>query len=189
MKLDETLVARACGGDEAAAAQLMRAVWPDAYRIAWSVLRQHSMAEDAAQEACDRAWSGLHALRKPEGFAVWFYRIVANESKRVIDARRRELFQRVAPLRCETPLDDRVAVRAAVDALEPRLRVPVLLRYYYGLRSREIAQVLGVSAVTVRWRLMLAHRRLASALDAEASRTHSKTPSDGRYKDESIAAS
>jgi RNA polymerase sigma-70 factor, ECF subfamily len=188
VKLDERLVARACGGEAAAAAELMRDIWPDAYRIAWSILNDRSAAEDAAQEACARAWCKLQNLRRPERFAVWFYRIVVNESKRIAKTARRG-----APLTAdmpagETTLEDRIAVRSAIDALEPRLRLPIVLRYYFGLRATEIAQILGASAVTIRWRLMLAHRGLRGALD-DASPTNSNASSDGRYGDESIAAS
>jgi RNA polymerase sigma-70 factor, ECF subfamily len=188
VKLDERLVAHACSGDAAAASELMRDVWPDAYRIAWSILNDRSAAEDAAQEACARAWCKLQNLRRPERFAVWFYRIVVNESKRIAQTARRD-----PPLSSDMPagemaLEDRIAVRSAIDALEPRLRLPIVLRYYFGLRATEIAQIVGASAVTVRWRLMLAHRGLRGVL-GDASHTHSDASSDGRYTDESIAAS
>lgn len=189
MKLDDTFVARACGGDDSAAAELIQTVWPDAYRIAWSVLKNRAAAEDAAQEACARAWCGLRGLRHSERFAVWFCRIVVNESKRIAQKGPRDTPVIDVPENDAGSLDDRIAVRVAIDALEPRLRLPILLRYYYGLRSAEIAQVLDSSAVTVRWWLMLGHRRLAAALDENASHSTAATQSDGRYADESVAAS
>lgn len=189
MKLDDALVRRACAGDDAAASDLIQTAWPDAYRIAWSLLKNRSAAEDAAQEACARAWCGRRSLRRPERFAVWFFRIVVNESKRIQHASQRDSPPiDVAPQGAIAP-EERIAVRVAVDSLEPRLRVPIVLRYYCGLHSGEIGAVLGVSAVTVRWRLMLAHRRLASALDDRTSHSHAEAGSDGRYADESIAAS
>ena len=190
MDFDRSLVARATVGDEAAVAKLLCCVWPDAYRIAWSVLRDRPAAEDAAQEACARMWSRIGTLRNPERFAIWFCRIVVNESRRI-----QKQTKRADPVSAEVPehdaivLDDRIAVRTAIDLLEPRLRLPIVLRYYYQLRSAEIAQVLGASAVTVRWWLMLAHRRLARALDDRVLDPHSQTHHDGRYTDESIAAS
>ncbi len=188
MKLNDGLVAQACAGDDAAAADLICAVWPDAYRIAWSIVRNRSAAEDAAQEACARAWRGLKSLRRPERFAVWFYRIVVNEARRAQRAALRDEPVEAVALHDEAARDDRIAVRVAIEALEPRLRLPILLRYYYGLRSAEIAQVLGAPAVTVRWWLMLAHRRLRVALDDPASPSQHTAAPDGRYTDESIAA-
>jgi len=188
VKQSDELVARACADDEAAVADLICSVWPDAYRIAWSIVRNRAAAEDAAQEACARAWRGLKSLRRPERFAVWFYRIVVNEARRAQRSMRSDAPLEAVAAHDDASHDDRIAVRAAVDALEPRLRLPIVLRYYYGLRSAEIAQVLGASAVTVRWWLMLAHRRLRSELDDLASPSHSTAASDRRYADESIAA-
>jgi DNA-directed RNA polymerase specialized sigma24 family protein len=134
-------------------------------------------------------------LRQPERFAVWFYRIVVNESRRIqhrasappFDSAQADKFDDAAI--DGIGLEDRIAVRAAIAALKPHLRILVVLRYYYLLRSAEIARILGASPVTIRWQLMIAHRRLRSALDDRASSAHSKTPSEGRYVDESIAAS
>lgn len=188
MKLSDELVAGACAGDEAAVAELMRCVWPDAYRIAWSILKNRSVAEDAAQEACARAWRGLKALHRPERFAVWFYRIVVNEARRAQRSTCRDAPLEAVAAQDDESRDDRIAVRAAIDTLETRLRLPIVLRYYYGLRSAEIAHVLDANAVTVRWWLLLAHRRLRNVLDDSASPSHSSPASDERYADESIAA-
>jgi RNA polymerase sigma-70 factor, ECF subfamily len=199
VKRYDALIVKAAGGDKGAAAELIGCVWPDAYRVAWSILQDRSAAEDAAQEACARAWGSLHRVRQPERFAVWFYRIVVNESRRIRHQRPFEsaaLFDPTQPFDSPQPFDsaqdevvDRIAVRAAIAVLKPHLRVLVVLRYYYLLRSAEIARILGASPVTIRWQLMIAHRRLRSALDDRAPSSHAQTPSEGRYADESIAAS
>jgi RNA polymerase sigma-70 factor (ECF subfamily) len=185
--LDDRLVERACAGDDAAAAELIRTVWPDVYRIAWSILRDRQAAQDAAQEACARAWTGLRGLRRPERLTVWLYRIVVNESRRIQRAMQHDVTSVEVPSREVIVPEERIAIRAAVDALEPRFRLPIVLRYYYGMRSAEIAHVLGASAVAVRWRLMAAKRRLANALDDRSSCPRASTTSDERYADESIA--
>lgn len=186
VKLDDSILSKARAGNDAAAAELFGTAWADAYRIAWSILRDRSSAEDAAQEACARAWRKLGSLRRPELFSVWFYRIVVNESRRMQRAGRHAA--PIAEVPSHDAYEDRIAVRMAIDALDRRLRLPVVLRYYYGLRSAEIALVLGASPITVRWWLMLAHRRLARALDDGASSSPSKTQSDERLVDGSIAA-
>ena len=52
-----------------------------------------------------------------------------------------------------------------LDTLAPELRSVVVLRYFEDLTSREIGTVLGVPAPTVRFRLMVALRRLRPLLD------------------------
>jgi RNA polymerase sigma-70 factor, ECF subfamily len=186
MECSQALIARAAAGDAVATSELMASVWPDAYRLAWSILKDRSAAEDAAQEGCARAWCAMTQLRRPERFQVWFYRIVVNECRRLLRARPREPV--AEPADCsESALEQRLDVRAAINSLDSQLRLAVLLRYYFELNSSEIARVVGASPVTVRWRLMLAHRRLRSLLEEYASL--SPTHKDERYGDESIATS
>ncbi len=189
MECSQALIARAAAGDAVATAELIAAVWPDAYRLAWSILKDRSAAEDAAQEGCARAWCAMTQLRRPERFPVWFYRIVVNESRRLLRPRPREPIAQPAAYTESSALAQRLDVRAAIDSLDSRLRLAVLLRYYFELNSNEIARVVGASPVTVRWRLMLAHRRLRSLLEEYASSSLSPTHNDERYRDESVATS
>ena len=168
MNIDQTQLASALSGDRAAAAGLIESLWPDAYRIAWASLRDADAAEDAAQEACARAWRALRSVRSSDRFAVWFYRIVVNECRRSQRNTRSDLHlvDRLPPVAGAPSNDDRVDVQRAIGSLPAPLRLVVVLRYYYDLSSVEIAHVVNASPVTVRWRLMLAHRRLRTTLAA-----------------------
>jgi RNA polymerase sigma-70 factor, ECF subfamily len=166
VEIDPVITRRAAGGDDTAAEELFERVWPDAYRIACSALRDRALAEEAAQGASARAWASLSQLRQPERFAVWFYRIVLNECKRLNRDRARTVPLNEAFYRRAQPLsDDRIDVRNAVSTLPPRLRTIVVLRYYYGFDNAEIAGVTGTSSITVRWHLMRAHRHLRALLE------------------------
>jgi len=44
------------------------------------------------------------------------------------------------------------------------LRLTVVLHYYFGMSSAEIARIADPSPVTARWRLMVAHRKLRALL-------------------------
>ncbi len=189
MECSQALIARAAAGDTAATAELIASVWPDAYRLARSILKDRSAAEDAAQEGCARAWSAIGQLRRPERFPAWFCRIVVNQCRRHLRARRREPIAPQPACRESGAFEERIDVRAAIDALDSPLRLAVLLRYYFELNSSEIARVVGASPVTVRWRLMIAHRRLRTLLDEYSASPLSRTHSDERYGDESIATS
>ena len=188
MKINQTNLALALAGDASAAAGVIASVWPDAYRIAWSILRDSSAAEDAAQDSCARAWSALATLRRCESFPVWFYRIVVNECnrKKRVAYRDARLIERLPPRR-ESSQEERVDLREAVDRLAPHLRLTIVLRYYYDLNNAEIASVVSVSPITVRWRLMMAHRRIREMLSERSPAPHKEKDSKGRYEDEQIA--
>jgi RNA polymerase sigma factor (sigma-70 family) len=181
------VVARAVAGDAGARAEVVQATWPDVYRIAYSMLHDPHAAQDAAQEACARAWSGIEQLQCPERFKVWLYRIVANECHRL--KRREDRYVAYAALGSPErshSAEERVDVRQAIASLDAPLRIVVVLRYYYTLTSAEIAHVLSISPVTIRWRLMLAHRRLRGLLADDAPAPALPTSLGVLYKNESV---
>ena len=56
------------------------------------------------------------------------------------------------------------AVRKAIAELEPKFRLPILLKYIEGLSYEEIASVMGCSKGTVASRLNRGHSQLAKRL-------------------------
>ena len=150
----------------AAIGVLLEEAWPQAYRIAWAILRDANDAEDAAQEACARALRAHETLRDPNAFRPWFYRIVVNEAR---GRRRRRPLEPIvdephAPL--DSP-DDRIDVRRAIDRLDEAARITILLFYYVRLSTAEIANVTGSSPLAVRLRLVAARRRLRPLLSPD----------------------
>jgi RNA polymerase sigma-70 factor, ECF subfamily len=147
--------------------RLVRAVWPEAYRIAFSMLRDRGLAEDAAQEACAAIARTLPSLKKTAGFAAWSYKIVVNHA--IVSARRR---RRTLSLDDIPTVVQSVDRSDALDLQDALMKLPVeqrgaiVLHYYVGLNSREIAESTGISAPTVRFHLMLARRTLLKALSA-----------------------
>jgi RNA polymerase sigma-70 factor (ECF subfamily) len=180
-----SLAAAAAGGDPSATAALLESVWPDAFRIAWSILGERTSAEDAAQEACARVLTSIASLRDPESFAAWFYRIVVNESRQRIRGAARNA-PLVEDVRVDEAfsLEDHLDLRRALQALDPALRAVVVLRYYAGLNSTQIATVVGASSMTVRWRLFIARRRLQRSLGAQIQSHNAQTNRTGELTDE-----
>jgi RNA polymerase sigma-70 factor (ECF subfamily) len=75
-------------GDREAIDALVEAVWPGCYRVAFCVLGEAALAEDAAQEACIMLYRSITSLRDANSFNAWLYRIVVREAAR---SRRRRL--------------------------------------------------------------------------------------------------
>lgn len=174
LDLDRSLIA-AAKGDPAALERLIAAVWPEAYRVAWTVLRDRGFAEDAAQEACASIARSLRNLKDDRAFAAWAYKIVVSKA---IGAARRPQLQPLAEQhdRAVSPdHTDALDLSNALGALTPVQRATVLLHYYAGFNSSEIAAAMALPASTVRFHLMLARRALRAALsdthDARATST------------------
>jgi RNA polymerase sigma-70 factor (sigma-E family) len=140
-------------------------------RFAYLVTGSQHAAEDAVQAALERAFRRWSRVRRADDPDAYVRRMIVNEHvsgwRR---AGRRE--SPVAVVRAADPADpaDGVARTDAVwrvcQALPPRQRAAVVLRYYEDLEYAEIAAVLGIAEPTVRSHV---HRALA-ALRGELER-------------------
>ena len=82
------LVNRAKAGDLDAFGRLVRATQAMAYGVALGVLRDHDLAQDAAQEAYLRAFRRLSELDEPAALLSWLRRIVITVAANMRRARR-----------------------------------------------------------------------------------------------------
>jgi len=147
--------------------RLITAVWPEAYRIAFSILRDGGLAEDAAQEACAAMALQLHTLKNARVFSAWSYKIIVN--KALTAQRRRPRTQTIDQLTdhgVHFDQTDTLDLYEALAALPVAQRAAIILHYYAGLNSGEIAAATGLPSSTVRFHLMLARRTLRKALSA-----------------------
>src|SRR5688572_26975593 len=86
---DGELAARIAGGDHAAFEALMRRHNSRLFRVARSVLRDDSEAEDALQEAYLDAYCHIREFRGDAAVATWLTRIVVNRALMRLRSQRR----------------------------------------------------------------------------------------------------
>lgn len=168
------LVERARAGDEEAFASLARAAGDRLLAIAFRILRDLGLAEDAVQQTLVIAWRELPTLRDLERFEAWLHRLLVNacyaEARR---GRRWAANVRVLPVDGPTVPDAAAAV-ALRDQLErgfrrlpPEQRAVFVFHHYLGLTLPEIADQLGVPLGTVKSRLHYASNTLRAAIEAD----------------------
>jgi len=152
------------------------------YRVAYSVLRNPSDAEDAVQEAFMRVLRHRDTLSEVRDQRVWLIRIVWNI---VLDRKRRSKTRPetddVAELARVLPAgglsaDDRAVaaqhhahVLACVEQLPAKERQVLMLSAFEELTSVEIATVLGITESSVRSRLFRARNLMAGLLNHSRS--------------------
>jgi RNA polymerase sigma-70 factor (ECF subfamily) len=160
---------RAGGASEAFAALIERFERP-ALGVAYAILRDPDRAGDAVQEAFLRAWQELPGLKEEAKFASWLMQIVRHAA---IDARRRQrptvaefpdLAGGAQPEDLAERADRERRVKAALEELDDTTRQAVMLRYYDGLGSKQIAELLDVSPAAVDMRLSRARGILRERL-------------------------
>ena len=165
-KLQTELVEAALAGDINSFGQLARRYYASMVAIAYSILADHQLAEDAAQEAFARALTSLSKLRKPDKLAPWLAQICRNVAKDMVAAEARQInMEDSCRARDSSGRDDNVeAVRRSIEKLPFLAKEVIVLRYYNGLSYEEISSVLGISKATINGRLTRAKRKMARYL-------------------------
>lgn len=174
--MDEQELIKQCqSGDVEAFEPLFHAHLQMAVRTAYLIVRDWSVAEDAAQEAFVRAYGSIRTFRRGEPFAPWLYRIVVNEAKRLAARANRvttvsEVPNDVLAAVTET-LEETVALRerkrvlwSALQLLSDDHRAVLVLKYFNHFSETDIAAVLALPQSTVKSRLYTARQRLAERL-------------------------
>jgi RNA polymerase sigma-70 factor, ECF subfamily len=170
------LVERAARGEHEAFDALARLVSGRLFAVAYRILRDHYLAEDAVQQTLITIWNELPRLRDPERFDAWTYRLIVRSS--VAEARRERRGGASIQLLPEdsdvSPAPDQFRAVADRDQLErgfrrltPEQRAILVLQHYAGQSLAEIADVLGIPVGTAGSRLHYATRALRAAIEAD----------------------
>lgn len=155
--------------------QLARETGPRALSVARGLLGSQAAAEDAVQEAFERAYRGLDKFRGEAELSTWFMRIVVNAAYRHGRKRRRILLwsrpeEASPPVRDPSPEERSQAIEiqqrlaAAVRDLPKRQRAAFVLRYLEGLSTEETADIMDCAPGTVKASLHAAVGKLRRAL-------------------------
>ena len=171
------VVERARRGDQEAFAAVIRHYDQGLRALAYRLLGDRDLMDDALQEAYVKAFRGLPRFRGHSKLGTWLYRIVYNacldELKR--PSRRQDVsYEDVddAPAPWTDP-GEAVARRgdlgAALARLAPEERAAVLLVDAQGFDYRDAARILDVPEGTVASRLSRTRANLRSALGGDAA--------------------
>ena len=174
-EIDVRVKERFRDGDPDAVRAVYNAYGRLVYAVAYRLLSDRSLSEEATQQTFVKAWRASAHVDPGRDLFPW----LATIARRVaIDLYRREATRSAAPL------DDAVSehpklvsmpisvettheiweVRRAVSALPAEDQLIVRLQHFEGLTHAEIAQRLGVPIGTVKSRSFRAHKRLARDL-------------------------
>ena len=182
------LVAKAKSGHKDAFGELYERHHRKAYRTALRILRNQQDAEDAVQQAFQRALVNLRRFREDATFSTWFTRIAINEAlillrqrrrreplhAHSLDAAERDVGVEIADggptpeeMLCQT--ERHATLHQAIGRLRKNLRIVVLLGELQGLTRAETARRLGLTVSAVKARMFHARRVLRNRLERSFS--------------------
>ena len=169
------LVDRAQKGDEDAFAALTQAVGDRCMAIAYRILRDAALAEDAVQTALTTAWRELPALRDHARFEPWLHRTLVNVCYAEAKRRRRASANVLAmvPESFHTAdeiltVHDRDQLERGFRRLPPEQRAVLVFHHYLGYSVAEVSEHLDIPLGTAKSRLRYATAALRGALEADA---------------------
>lgn len=162
---EQQLIAQAKRGDVDAFEAILGASITPAHRYACALLHDTSLAEDAVQEACVRAWRKLGHLRIGSPFQPWFLGIVARQCHDQMRGRWWRMIRvpHAEATRSDLPEDAalrRAALREALGELTERERQVLILRLYLDLPWGDLASIVGLTEAGARTRYYRALERL-----------------------------
>lgn len=194
----ETIVQGCRQGDLRAFASLFARYQDRVYDLACVILRDETEAEDVVQDTFLRVFERIADYRGDSSFETWLIAVTVNVCR---DRLRRQKVRRTFSLEQLAPrwlsrflgFDDdpaatferreqRRALWATLDHLDDRLRLPLILRYRYGLTCGEVAQVLGLAVGTVYGQLSEGRRCLRQMIQEQEER---KLPATSETEQES----
>ena len=147
--------------------ELLRDLYSQMIRVAYSRVHNKSDAHDVVQEAWVRILLKHDTLREQSKLAAWAKTITANIASNV---NRQHSYTREAGQWLEdwdvhsaqspTEAELMVEISELLGALDPRSRTMILYKFYYGFKDQEIADAMGMPIGTVKARIHRSRERL-----------------------------
>jgi RNA polymerase sigma-70 factor (ECF subfamily) len=182
---ERALIVRLQAGSDAAFDQLVERYHATIYNVAFSMAGSAADAADITQEVFLKVFRGVHGFRGGSSLKTWLYRIAVREALNHRRWRWRHQREQTSleDESCAVPLSWRLAnqdaspfdetarherqqmVRKALAQVPAVFRGAVILRDLEGLTYDEVAEILEVSAGTVKSRILRGRHALRAILD------------------------
>ena len=183
---DDRLVERARQKDREAIRLIVKQHNRRLYRIARSIVRNDTDAEDVLQEAYVRAFAGFDGFRGEARLGTWLARIVINEALGCIRRRRPAidiglmstnptLNAQIIPFPDANRVSDpemtmaqteiRILLERAIDKLPSPFREVFIARLVEGMSVAETAELFGIPSQTVKTRLFRARALMRTEME------------------------
>jgi RNA polymerase sigma-70 factor (ECF subfamily) len=169
-------------GDTLSIEKMIQTYQQDVYRLALSILDDPDEAEDGTQEAFIAALRALNSFHGDSSYKTWLFSITINICRTRLQRRAaRERLKQVTFGIFHTQgknnnLPEELLIQNEADAniwraiqkIDDKHRIPIILRYYHDLPISEIAEMLDIPQGTVHSRLNIARERMRLLLREES---------------------
>jgi len=172
--LDKKLIQKIKGGDAASFAVLYNQYAGYALRVASAITGNKINGADAVQETFIRVYKNIGSYDLDKPFEPWIYKILINECNRVLGKNKNEniiLVDDFMENNLQGSMEDNYkfeqyeSLYEAIERLDDKIRIPIVLKYLKGLQENEIADILDINVNTIKSRLFKGRQRLKDLLE------------------------
>jgi RNA polymerase sigma-70 factor, ECF subfamily len=173
---DEVLIRRIAGGDQLAMRTLFCRHRVALHRWLLRLVRDETLAEDLLSDVFLDVWRQAAKFEARSSVSTW---LLAIARYKALSARRRRIdaeLDEEVPVIIADPADNpelvlqkknqTELVRHSLARLSPEHGEVIDLVYYHGKSVREVAEIVGVAAATVKTRMFYARKKLAELFEA-----------------------
>src|SRR5215467_2260097 len=172
MEFDKELIVRAQAGDRAAHEAIVNQFSAMVFRLVSRFFRTREDVEDIAQDVFLKLFARIDQVRPDENFPGWLARVAVNTCYDELrkTRRRKVALETFGPSRVSEPVvmpaepEEFGKARLALEALDPKLKLPLVLKEVEEMSVEEIARTMGITQTNVKVRLFRARKKLAATL-------------------------
>lgn len=170
--MEEELVRKAQNGDEDAFTEIIYMHKSLLYHVAFKYFHNEHDALEAIQETTYRAYGSIRRLQDRKAVKPWLLRILTNYCLNELRKKKRVIqgdwaFEQKEPLLEEVNLDDSIMLKEKVMHLKKNLQNVILLKYYHGFTTKEIAEILEKPESTIKTWVYKALKQLRLQMEKE----------------------
>jgi RNA polymerase sigma-70 factor (ECF subfamily) len=163
-RLEIDLIEAAASGDIESFGELCVRYYSAMVAISYSILNDHQLAEDAAQETFARALINFKKMKDQTRFPQWLAAICRNVAKDMLSVRNKMPENEALSQTTQLKKEDNMQINHALEKLPDAMKELVVLRYYDGLSYEQISSVLRISKASINGKLTRAKRKMANYL-------------------------
>jgi len=172
MEFDRELIVRAQRGDRSAHETIVNQFAPMVFRLISRFFRTREDVEDLAQDVFLKLFARIDQIRPQDNFPGWLAKVTVNTCyDELRKTRRRKTAMEtygpeIAGEKSVPPPEPDTFGRArlALQGLDPKLRIPLVLKEVDEMSVEEIARTMGLTQTNVKVRLFRARKKLATIL-------------------------
>src|SRR5215468_6534451 len=172
MEFDRELIVRAQKGDRSAHEAIINQYSAMVFRLIGRFFRYREDVEDIAQDVFLKLFARIDQVRPDENFSGWLARVTVNTCyDELRKTRRRKTAMEMYGPECfkeptvAPPEPDMFGkAKIALQTLDPKLRIPLILKEVEDMSVEQIARSMGLTQTNVKVRLFRARKKLAAML-------------------------